>query len=333
MISHTKKPKERTTTTSNLFEAVKFCSLICKKEGAPNETHMLLRDNNAYAFNGILSCSIRIDEDISAYINATLLTEALAKCGHHFSITQLDQKLSIKADKFKALIPCLPLDLAQTPFPDPAMASLDNRFSEALERVSVLATEGAQTVICASVLMAGASLIATNRVVMLEAWHGIDLPTGIALPKSFCVALSKCNKKLSKFGFGQSSCTFYFEDESWLKTQFFAEPWPDVRSILESRHSKCNLFEVPNDFWAGIDSISNFSIDNCVYFDKDILRSHMSDDVGASYEVTGIPKGQIFNIKQLKLIQPYVQKIDFQAQGNCLMFVGDGIRGAIAGRM
>ncbi len=326
----TKQSKQRTATASNLFEAIKFCALLCKKEGAPNETHILIRDNTAYAYNGILSAGVRIDEDISAYINATLLIEALTKCGQHFSITQLDQKLAIKADKFKALIPCLPLDLAQTLLPDPAMASLDNRFSEALERVSVLATEGAQTVICASVLMAGASLIATNRVVMLEAWHGIDLPTGIALPKSFCIALTKCNKKLSKFGFGQSSCTFYFEDESWLKTQFFAEPWPDIRSILDR---KCNLFEVPNDFWTGIDSISNFSIDNCIYFDKDILRSHVSDDVGASYEVTGIPKGPIFNIKQLKIIQPYVQKIDFQVQGGCLMFVGDGVRGVIAGRM
>ncbi len=326
----TKQSKQRTAIASNLFEAIKFCALLCKKEGAPNETHILIRDNTAYAYNGILSAGVHIDEDISAYINATLLIEALTKCGQHFSITQLDQKLAIKADKFKALIPCLPLDLAQMPLPDPAMASLDNRFSEALERVSVLATEGAQTVICASVLMAGTSLIATNRVVMLEAWHGIDLPTGIALPKSFCIALTKCNKKLSKFGFGQSSCTFYFEDESWLKTQFFAEPWPDIRSILDR---KCNLFEVSNDFWTGIDSISNFSIDNCIYFDKDILRSHMSDDVGASYEITGIPKGPIFNIKQLKIIQSYVQKIDFQAQGGCLMFVGDGIRGIIAGRM
>lgn len=326
----TKRLKQRAATTSNLFEAVKFCSLLCKKEGAPNETHILLCDNNAYAFNGILSAGVHIDEDISAYINAALLTDGLAKCGQHFSITQLDQKLAIKADKFKALVPCLPLDLAQTPLPDPAMASLDDRFSEALERVSVLATEGAQTVICASVLMAGASLIATNRMVMLEAWHGIDLPTGIALPKSFCVALAKCDKKLSKFGFGQSSCTFYFEDESWLKTQFFAEPWPDVRSILDR---KCNLFEVPNEFFEGVNAISNFSDDGFIHFHRDMLHSHESIDMGASYSIIGIPKGPIFNIKQLKLIQPYVQKIDFQAQGDCLIFVGDGIRGAVAGRI
>src|SRR6266576_5012751 len=141
----TKRPKQRVTTTSNLFEAVKFCSLLCKKEGAPNDTHILLRDNNACAFNGILSCSVRIDENLSAYPHAALLETALSKCGQHFSITQLFEKLSIKADKFKASIPCLPLDLAQTPFPDLVTASLDNRFSEALAKVSVLATEDAQT--------------------------------------------------------------------------------------------------------------------------------------------------------------------------------------------
>ncbi len=326
----TKRPKQRIAETSNLFEAVKFCALATKKEGSPNETHIFLNNNFSSSFNGILACGSPIHEDICAYVNAELLENALSKCGQHFSITQLDKKLSIKADKFKALIPCLSLDLAQTPLPDPPMASLDNRFSEALDKVSVLAIEGAQSVILASVLMSGASLIATNRVVMLEAWHGIDLPTGIALPKSFCVALSKCNKKLTKFGFGQSSCTFYFEDESWLKTQFFAEPWPDVQSIL---NRKCNLMEVPNGFFEGVDAICNFSTDGSVYFGSDVLYSNACDSIGASYEITGIPKGPIFNIKQLKLIKPYVQKIDFQAEGGCLIFVGDQIRGAIAGRI
>ncbi len=326
----TKRPQKRTAETSNLFEAIKFCALATKKDGSPNETHIYLSNGCATSFNGVLACGCSIDTDINAYVNAELLLNALAKCGQHFSITQLFQKLSLKADKFKALVPCLPLDLAQTPLPDLPMAALDNRFSEALAKVSILATEGAQSVILASVLMSGASLISTNRVVMLEAWHGIDLPTGIALPKSFCVALSKCNKKLSKFGYSQSSCTFYFEDNSWLRTQFFAEPWPDVQGIL---NRKCNLFEVPNGFFEGVDAVSSFNTDGCVYFDRDILASHSSDEVGARYDVTGIPKGPIFNIKQLKLIQPYVQKIDFQAEGGCLMFIGDQIRGCISGRI
>lgn len=332
----TKRPKPRAVdkpkdlARKGFLEALKFCSLITKKEGSPNETSLMLNNKSCCSFNGVLACGISIDEDILAYPNAELITNAIAKCREHYSITQLDKnRLSIKSNKFKAIVSCLDPAMMQPVIPDPPQATLDNRFSEALASVSILASETAQSVVTASVLMAGASLIATDRKVIIEAYHACDLPVGIALPKAFCVALQKIDKKLTKFGYGRSSCTFYFDDESWLRTQFFSEPWPDVSRIL---NRKANMWPVPNEFWQAVDAVAPFSHDGDLHFDTGILRSSGVEDTGASHEVFGLPQGPIFSAKQLKLIQPYMQQVDFMAEGGCLVFQGGMVRGVIAGR-
>ena len=333
------RPKSRINakvepSQSGLLDALRFCKLVTKSEGPPNETHFLLSNNGATAFNGVLAAGCRINEDVHCAPNADLITQALSKCGEQLSITQLDNgRLSIKSGKFKCLVPCIDPQLLTVAIPDAPLAVIDDRFKEAVEAVSVLASADAQSVVAASVLMAGGSVIATDRKMLMEAWHGIDLPYGIALPKAFAVALTKIPRKLTKFGFSQSSCTFYFEDESWLRSQFYAEPWPDVRGILDR---KCNPWPVPNDFWKALDAIEPFADEDCVFFDTGIMRSHADANEGASYEVYGIPKGCIFTIKQLNIIRPYVKQIDFIAPGmhtnTMCMWFGDKVRGAIAGR-
>jgi hypothetical protein len=332
------RPKKRTSEpevkASTFLDALKFCKLVTKTEGPPNETHLLLKDHWAIAFNGILACGHKITEDIYCAPNADLMTQALSKCGEHFSITQLDNnRLSIKSNKFKAIVPCIDPTLLGVAIPDAPIAIIDDRFKEAVSAVSVLASDTAQSVVAASVLMAGASVIATDRKCLMEYWHGIDLPYGIALPKIFANILTKINKKLTKFGFSQSSTTFYFEDKSWLRTQFFAEPWPDVRNILDR---KCNCWPLPNEFYKAVDAIEPFSDEGNLFFDTGIMRSHINEKEGASYEIFGLPKGPIFAIKQLNIIRPYVEQIDFMAQGmhtnTMCMWFGKNCRGAIAGR-
>lgn len=333
------KPKKRIgepIKASKFLDALKFCQLVTKPEGAPFDTHVLLKNHWAIAFNGVLAVGQKIEEDINAAPNSSLMYQALAKCGDTFSITQLNNdRISVKSNKFKAMVPCIDIAVMSGAIPDAPLGAIDDRFKTAIEAVSgIQEGRNPQQVIHASVLMAGGSIIATDAKVMIEFWHGIDLPIGIALPKSFGAILSKCDKKLTKFGFSKSSVTFYFEDESWIRTQFFAEPWPDVRNVLDK---KSNAWPVPNDFWKALDAVEPFSETGDVYFDQGLLRSHDNEGEGASYEVFGIPKGPIFSAKQLNIIRPFAKMIDFQAPGiydssTMLMFFGDNCRGAIAGR-
>lgn len=305
--------------------------MILKPDGSLLETHLRLQNNWATAFNGILAAGEPIQEDLIAAPNAQLLKEALSKCGQSFSLTQLAQRISIKGDKFKALVPCVPLENLEQPAPDPIVADLNPNFIKAIEAVSKI-PEDENRVVTASILIQNGSVFATDAKIMLEYWHGIDLPE-LVLPKAVIEPLNKNNKAISKFGYGKSSCTFYYEDSSWLRTQLFAEDWPDIRPILDR---KTNAHTIPVGLFDAIRALEPFSENGYVYFESNMIRSHPIEvDAGASYEVYGIPKGPILNIKQLKVLEPYMKTIDFLVpNGSYTMtiFYGDNCRGAISGR-
>ncbi len=319
------RPKKRTAEQSSpntLLTALQFCGMITRDIGPINETHICLGANWACAYNGIIACGHPITEDIYACPQSKLIIEALSKCGEHISFTQLDaNRLSIKSDKFKAIIPCIDPTLLKLAVPDPPIADIDDRFKEGLSIVGILPNENAQFVYLASILMNGHSLISTTGKIIIEYWHGIDLPNNIALPKALIDPLTKTNKKLVKFGFSQSSVTFYFEDASWIRSQLYTERWPDIGTILDR---PSNAWPVSGDFWRALEAVGGFTDTGFVYFDAGILRSH------DCFEVAGLPKGPIFPAKQLAMIRPYADRIDF-LMDNGLMFFGSNIRGAVAG--
>lgn len=329
-----RKPKttKQEPKSSSFLEALKFIGLITKDIGIPSETHVRLQSNWATASNGVLALGCPIDQDLYCCPQNRLFTEALSKCGEHFSLTQLDEsRLTVKSNKFKAIIPCLDPTLVNVIGPDDPIAAIDNRLKEAFEVVSTISIENGQQIYNSSVLLNGNSLIATDGKVIIEYWHGIDLPSGSPIPKNLLGPLTKISKNLTRFGFSNSSVTFWFEDRSWIKSQLYAEEWPDTSSIL---NRPSNAFAVPKDFYIGLDAIKGFT-DSSVFFGPGIVRSHDSDAVGASYAVEGLPAGPVFNLKQLLMIKPYAETIDFLVpgpfSGNMLLWFGKNVRGAISG--
>lgn len=331
-------PKPRTKSTapkSGLLAALEFVSCVSDRVGAPYETHVGLRNKWAVAFNGIVAAGAPIPDDIYCYAHTITLVEALSKCAEGYSLTQLDQsRLSIKSGRFKAIVPCLDPVLIQMAEPDPQIVGITNKFKEAVDAVGVLASENAQHVLTASVLMNGGSVISTNRVMLLEYWHGLDLPSNIPLPKEFVKALTKQKKNLTGFGFSRSSATFYFEDGCWLRTQLYADEWPDVSRIL---NREANLWSIDPAFYQALDAVASFSEDGNVYSRLNLLCSHADEGVGATFECSGIPAGFVYPIKQLMILKPYVKTIDYMANGvhdssYCLVFAGDVCRGVISGR-
>lgn len=324
--------KRPVKSESQLLQSLRILSTILKDDGSVLEQHVLLKNNWAIAQNGIIGIGEPILEDLIAAPNGLLLREALAKCGVSFSLTQLPHNLSLKAGKFKALIPCLPPEDIQTAFPDPPIAKIDNRLKISLEAVAPLALDE-QSVVTASVLIDKGTVTATDRKVIIQHWHGIDLPPELALPKSLINPLIKNSKNLAAFGFSPSSCTFHFEDNSWLKSQYFAEKWPDISKILDK---KTNAHNLPEDFYEAISALEPFSENGFVYCDSNLMRSHEEEGVGASFEVYGLPKGPALNIKQMKIIKPHIKTVDFHVPHfnyHMMLWYGENVRGAVAGRI
>ena len=112
-------------------------------------------------------------------------------------------------------------------------------------------------------------------------------------------------------------------------------------SILEyalhqyTHRGPCNPYPLPSGFFTALSAVAPFSADGLIHFGAGVMQSHASADVGACYSLEGLPKGPVFFAKQLALLKPYMQTVDFLAPGpegtTMLMFFGDKIRGLITG--
>lgn len=332
------RPKKRSAeptnqpSTNSFVEALSFLANITKPVGPPNETHVYLRGGFATASNGILSAGIKITEELFACPHNDLMIKALSKCGQNLSITQLDnQRLSIKSDKFKAIVPCLDSELLQFAMPDSPIGVINDEFKKAVATLDVIKSVG-DRIYDNSILLNGSSVIATTGQILFEYWHGLQLPSGIAMPKEIIKPLSTINRTLTHYGNSLSSFTFWYGENAFIKTQLMAQHWPDVSRLLEG---ECNPFAVPTDFWEALAAVAPFSEDGSVYFNKEKLCSHNTEGVGATFDVSGLPSGPAYPAKQLVLLKDLADKIDFivpMEGGYCLKFFGPKSRGIIAGR-
>lgn len=326
--SRARKTKE-TSAAAGFLDALKFVSAAQKKGGHLYQQHVVIQNQTISAFDGQLTIGRRIEEDLIACPQSDLLAAALGKCGEQFSISQSDNgRITIQSGKFKAVVPCVDFASMPTTYPDPNIAVIDNRLKEGFAAVMGLATEGAASVIEASLLLQAGSVVATNKVVILEYWHGIDLPPGLAIPKVAAQTVVKAERDLVGFGFSPSSATFWFDDESFIKTQLFSEGWPNINAIL---NKNVNPWPLPEGFFEAVKAVASFTVTGNVYFTPGEMRSHPDGLDGAQYEVEGLPAGQAYNGKMLLLVEPYMTTADFTSYNGQAFFFGDSIRGAIAG--
>lgn len=325
-----RKPSEK--TSSRLLEVVRFLSLVSRGEGSPQDTHILLKDRTATAFNGTVAAGAIIDEDLHAAPHAKTFLNALQKCGDQYSLTQLDQsRLSIKSGPFKAIIPCIDPTLLYFPTPDVNVAPIDDKFKEAIQLIEKIKPENGQRVVTLSFLLNGQSVIATDGKILVEAWHGLNLPTNVPVPKAI-IPILLSSKKLTGFGLSSSTVTFFLEDNSFIRSQLYAEGWPDVKGLLDKQASP---IPVPKDFFKGLEAIKDFSGNGFVYFNDDKIQSHEFEEKGAQFEVEGIKKGPVYSIKYLSIIKDMADKIDFYVPADrkslLLSFVGKNCRGILMG--
>lgn len=322
-----RKPKAKETNSQSLIDALKFISVAQKESEQAYTSHCRLTEHWALASDGILSAGHKIEEDLDACPHTGRLLAALSKCGPGLALSQDEMRLAVRSEKFRATIPCIDPAALIVSNPDAPCAVIDDRLKAAFQQVAPLVSETADFVAGVSVLLRAGSVVSTNRHVIIEAWHGIDLPPNLALPKAFMLAVMRCQKPLARFGFSDRSVTFYFDDESWLKTQLYEDKWPNVDGLL---NQQANPWPLPENLFAAVDAVLPFSDNSFVFFHQGSLQSHYDATQGATYEIEGLPNERSFNGKYLKLLDGLATQIDFGTGREPLRFFGENVRGCIA---
>lgn len=324
-----KREKAVKEQESGLLTALRFVSTTQNPEGSTYQTHVRLQHNWALGFDGVLAAGHPIQEALLCCPHSSSLISAITKCKTAISITSLENgQLGVKAGRFKAFIPCVSGELIPLIYPDPKAGSIDDRLKEGFKVLAPWVKENTQNVATSSILLNNGSMAATNRHVVLEYWHGINLPDNIILPKIFIDAVLKIDKKLAAFGYSERSFTVYYEDGSWLRTQQYQEGWPDVGFILNVQH---NAQPVPEGFFEGVSMLQPFcKLHNDIYLLSDKITTNIEAEQGAHYDLAGLPEKVGFNAKYLCQLAEHVTHIDLQGVNKASIFFGKNLRGAIA---
>lgn len=323
-----RKPKENQSSAQGLIAALKFVGMAQRDAGVKHQTHCIINNHWCVAFDGVLTIGCKVQEDISACPNSKQLLAALLKCGQQISISQLNEfVLSIKSEKFKASIDCISFEDMPISSPDVNVAKLTEEVKKAFECVAWLTQEGATRAFeCGALLTTAGSVVATNAHVLLEYWHGCQIPGEILVPKAALVSVINSGKTLTGIGASGTSVTFHFEDESFIKSQIYLDPYPNYSAIFDNYEGP--ITSLPKDFFVAVDAVSAFS-NKMIKLAGDKMQSHEIDELGATYEIA-VPDGYCFDFKYLKACQAHFFNTKFR-ELNGVAFSNGNVRGVIAG--
>ena len=325
----------RKTATKQLFvnhllEAVKFVGLAQRGNGDETTQHAIVRYGAIIASNRTLAAGARIaEDDLDCCPHVDRLRLALEHCGQEHTIIQSADSLFVRSGEFSAYVPlCDPAKLTVAT-PDPAVAPLGDAFRASLVVAGSLVRENAPTVLHSCIQLNPYSVVATNGAVILEHWHGFDMPPGLLIPKSFAEAVCKSRGVIAAFGFTKATFTIHYEDKSWLRTNLYQEEIPNMLAKLP-----CGPVErpVPAGFFKQVAEVAKWSEDGRVYFREFVMSSHPSNTAGC-FELkpeSGLPEYVSYTAASLKSISQFATHFEDRINPHATMFFGTNLRGVIA---
>jgi hypothetical protein len=323
-----KKPE-----VSSFEKALDFLALTYKA-GEDQSTYAFMEMGSAVTFNLTVGLGSPIDVDLAACPHIDLLRTAIQRCGQTFAITQLAvNKLLVRANDFHAYIPCVVPGNLVWPSPDAMIAPLNDDFLEALNKVAPMADTKAETVLECAIQLYDGSVLATNRSVVIEAWHGNPTPEGLLLPKVAAVLLRRAKKHLQGFGFSPTTMTFHFTDGCWLRSQLYQDRLPNIKRHIEGA-SQDHLHDIPYDFFPAVDKVAPFSASGNVWVEQNLVSSHPFDakeeGSGLALEFSGEGHAyRVYGASDLHLIRKIATKWDEHARDDGTLFFGEKVRGMI----
>lgn len=327
----TAKAKEPELSLARALDFVKVAQ-VDKTGDLLSKTHCRLADGFAVAFDGVLAVGHPIEEELSVCPHTYRLIAALKRCKKAVSITQLDgDKLVIKSGNFRAVIPCLNPSALPYATPDAQAGVVSDVIKQGFTMLNSIVSATGQTTLESSLLLQNNSMVATDRMIMLEFWHGINLPNGLAIPKAAIVAVSKVSTPLVGIGVSDRTVTFHYEGGAWIRTQLYAEPWPDIGAILNKGDPHVAI-KAPDGLYDALEAVAPFSDNGSLYTYDGRIASHNSEGAGATYELKGVPSGLCFGAKQLLMLKGLATRVDFVGVNGISYFYGDNVRGAISQR-
>lgn len=314
-----------------MLDSLRFVQgAVAKKDFVPELTHFKIEDGRILGFNGSIALSCPIDLDLNVCPKAIPFVKAIQTCKETIQLHLTPSgKLSVKSGPFKALVECVPSFVPEAG-PEGPEAPLNGGILPVLKTLSPFIAEDASRPWARGILFRNGSAFATNNVCLLEHWLGAPFPVEINLPKSAVTELLRIGEEPVRIQVTETSATFHFKGDRWLRTQLYTTQWPDVARILDTFS---NQQPVPEYLFDSIETLKPFvNESNRVFFHPSgVVATSESEDEGAKVEIPEVQTGGCFHIEQILLLDGVASTIDFSAWPAPCLFQGENLRGAIVG--
>lgn len=309
-----KKPTKK--EADGLAQQLAFVASILKPKGTPEETCCVISDKAITARNGPLSVGILTEADLTGSPHCLQLIAALSKCKTGYSMTSSYGTITVKSGPFTAKLPTVVGLLPSAP--DGYVQPLGPELFAAIAQIAAISDEDADHVQSANICVSEGMVSTTNRHIILQAWHGINLPT-MMIPKRFVSAVIKSGKPIVGIGHSDNSFTVFFDDNSWLRTIVSEGTVPPYESYCNWTGS---WLPFP-DIWEAVDTIMPFrGNSDAVRLEDGAVKT---DTASHDADWTGAVR---LNADYLKAVKPHL--VNFAIDSGKMYFYNGNVRGVIA---
>jgi len=304
---------------------------VARKDFLPAMTHFRIENGTVRAFNGSLALCSPIPFDIDCTPKAETLVKAISQCGEEtitLSMTPA-HRLRVQSGKFRAFIDTVE---GATPHVEPEGEHIDidgEVLLQAFKTIYPFVGDDASRPWTNGILLREQSAFATNNVCLVEYWLSVQMPFVVNIPREAVREVLRIDEAPTSIQLTKNSVTFHYTDGRWIRTQLLEVNWPDLRKVLD--HS-VEMQPVDERLFEGLDMLNSFA-DNVgrVYIQDGVMRTHNEEEIGASFEIEGLPVSGLYQIKMLNLLKGVATHADFTRYPEPTLFFGERLRGAIIG--
>lgn len=314
-----------------MLQSLKFVrGAVARKDFVPALTHYNIARGRIRGFNGAvaLCCPIPLDLEVSP--KADLFAKAIEACREvaQLSVTE-DKRLFVKSGNFQVFVECSNEPFPNV-FPEGDTINLDGNLLEAVKTLAPFIADDASRKWANGILFRGPSAFATNNVILVEYWLGYNFPVEICISKQAVNELLRIGEEPLSLQVSETSVTFHYEGERWLRAQNSPATWPDVGAVLSIETLDQRPF--PEGFFSAVDDLAPF-VDELgqLFLLENRIATSPADKKGASIDIPSVVSNGIFHNTQLSLLKGIATTIDFSMYPRPCLFYGERTRGAIVG--
>lgn len=321
-----------------MLDALRFvASAVARKDFIPELTHFKIRDGRVTGFNGQIALSSPIDVDLNVQPQAVNLINAIRVCEGPISLAvTASGKLTVRTDKFKSHINCLPEDSSHFVYPEGETIEIGESFLDGIKAVAPIMGVDASRPWAMGIKLAANSMVATNNVMLVEYWHGSELPVDVVIPAAAVNELLRINEAPQRVQLTENSISFWFEGDRWMRTQLLlGGSWPMDRLNELLGGDAGNQTAIPENFAEQVETLKQFLGERgTVYLTPEGAATSKDDGEGTSVAIAlpGIEGMQAYHHRQMTLLTEVADTIDWTNYPRPCMFRRGRLRGAIIGQ-